>query len=122
MSAFPPSNRSLRVFLCHSSGDKQFVRELYRRLKADGFQPWLDEMELLPGQQWQEEIPAAVQASDVVIVCLSRQSVGKEGYLQREIREALSTAEEKPEGTIFIIPVRLDAVEVPKRLSKWQWA
>jgi WD40 repeat protein len=57
-----------------------------------------------------------------VIVCLSRQSVGKEGYLQREIREALNVAEEKPEGTIFIIPVRIEEVDVPRRLSRWQWA
>jgi hypothetical protein len=95
---------------------------LYSRLKADGFAPWLDEKDLLPGQEWQEEIPAAVRASDVVIVCLSQRSVNKEGYLQREIRYALDTAEEKPEGTIFIIPARIEEVEVPKRLSKWQWA
>jgi formylglycine-generating enzyme required for sulfatase activity len=115
-------NRQLRVFLCHSSGDKPAVRDLYRRLQADGFAPWLDEEELLPGQDWQQEIPAAVRTCDVVIICLSQKSVSKEGYLQREIREALYVAEEKPEGTIFIIPVKLEEVEVPKRLSQWQWA
>ena len=31
-------------------------------------------------------------------------------------------AEEKPEGTIFVIPVKLEEVGVPKRLSQWQWA
>ena len=84
--------------------------------------PWLDEEELLPGQDWHEEIPAAVRACDVVIICLSQRSVSKEGYLQREIRDALFVAEEKPEGTIFIIPVKLEEVEVPRRLSQWQWA
>jgi formylglycine-generating enzyme required for sulfatase activity len=115
-------SRPLRVFLCHSSGDKPAVRKLYRRLKGDGFAPWLDEEELLPGQDWQQEIPAAVRACDAVIICLSQKSVTKEGYLHREIREALYVEEEKPEGTIFIIPVRLEEVEVPKRLSQWQWA
>jgi formylglycine-generating enzyme required for sulfatase activity len=115
-------DRPLRVFLCHSSGDKPAVRDLYQKLKTDGFAPWLDEEELLPGQHWQEEIPAAVRACDVVIICLSQRSVSKEGFLQREIREALYVAEEKPEGTIFIIPVKLEEVEVPKRLSQWQWA
>jgi hypothetical protein len=42
----------LRVFLCHSSGDKQAVRDLYRRLRGDGLDPWLDEENLLPGQNW----------------------------------------------------------------------
>jgi hypothetical protein len=40
----------LRIFLCYSSGDKPAVRELYRRLRADGFEPWLDGVNLLPGQ------------------------------------------------------------------------
>jgi formylglycine-generating enzyme required for sulfatase activity len=115
-------NRRLRVFLCHSSGDKPAVRDLYRRLSTDGFAPWLDEEELLPGQDWQQEIPVAVRACDVVIICLSQKSVTREGYLQREIRDALYVAEEKPEGTIFVIPVKLEEVEVPKRLRQWQWA
>lgn len=112
----------LRVFLCHSSGDKASVRALHCRLKTSGFEPWLDELELLPGQNWREEISAAIRTSHVVVVCLSRQSVTKEGYLQREIREALSRAEEKPERAIFIIPARLEDVEVPAQLSQWQWA
>jgi len=57
-----------------------------------------------------------------VIICLSQKSVTKEGYLQREIKDALYVAEEKPEGTIFVIPVKLQEVEVPKRLSQWHWA
>jgi TIR domain len=76
----------LRVFLCHSSGDKPAVRDLYRRLRDDGFDPWLDDQDLLPGQDWQEEIPKAVHRCHVFAVCLSRASVGKEGFLQREIK------------------------------------
>lgn len=119
-----PSNekqRGLRVFLCHSSTDKSKVRSLYYRLKQDGFTPWLDENDLIPGQEWQEEIPKAVRASDVVAVCLSQGYVTKEGYVNKEIKFALDIADEKPEGTIFIIPVRLDEVAVPSRLKRWHW-
>lgn len=118
----PNQQRRLRVFLCHSSDDKPAVRDLYHRLQEDYIQPWLDEKELLPGQEWQEAISAAVRTSDVVLVCLSRLSVSKEGYLQREIREALRVEEEKPEGTIFIVPVRIEDVQIPQHLSKWQGA
>ena len=47
----PPDavHRPLRVFLCHGQEDKATVRELSRMLKDDGFQPWLDEEDLLPG-------------------------------------------------------------------------
>ncbi len=113
--------RSLRVFLCHSSGDKPTVRELYQRLCADGIDAWLDEEKLLPGQDWQREIPRAVRASDVVIVCLSRSSITKAGYVQKEIKFALDVADEQPEGTIFLIPAKLEACEVPERLTRWQW-
>lgn len=40
----PISDRKLRVFLCHASQDKPFVREMYQRLLAEGWiDPWLDE-------------------------------------------------------------------------------
>jgi formylglycine-generating enzyme required for sulfatase activity len=113
--------QSLRVFLCHSSGDKPAVRELCRRLCAEGIDAWLDEEKLLPGQDWQLEIPKAVCTSDVVIVCLSRGSVTKAGYVQKEIKFALDVADEQPEGTIFLIPALLEECEVPERLSRWQW-
>ncbi|MCW5205551.1 toll/interleukin-1 receptor domain-containing protein [Desulfobulbus sp. F5] len=109
------------IFLCHSSADKAKVRELYHRLKKDGYYPWLDEEDLLPGQDWQYEIRKAVRSSSIVIVCLSRDSVNKRGYVQKEICFALDAAEEQPEGKIFIIPVRLEDCEVPARLSRWHW-
>jgi hypothetical protein len=83
--------------------------------------PWLDEEKLLPGQDWQHEIPAAVRAADVVLVCLSGLSINKEGYIQKEIRSALDIAEEKPDGVIYLVPVKLEECFVPERLSKWQW-
>lgn len=116
-----PENRSLSVFLCHASPDKPTVRALYKRLIANGIDAWLDEERLLPGQNWREEIPQAVRSSDVVIVCISGNSVNKEGFVQKEIKEALDIAGEKPEGTIFVIPARLEACNVPNSLKMYQW-
>jgi formylglycine-generating enzyme required for sulfatase activity len=115
------SLRALRVFLCHASSDKPAVRELYRRLHDDGIDAWLDEEDLLPGQDWQRAIPKAVRDSDVVLVCLSRNSINKAGYVQKEIKFALDVADEQPEDTIFLIPLKLEECNVPERLSRWQW-
>jgi hypothetical protein len=116
------NSRLLHVFLCHASQDKPAVRKLYDRLKNEGWiQPWLDEEDLLPGQEWNVEIPIAVRSSDVVIVCLSKQSITKEGYVQREISLTLDIADEKPEGTIFVIPLLLEKCKVPRRMERWQW-
>jgi hypothetical protein len=112
---------SLNVFLCHASDDKPAVRELYQKLQRDGFDPWLDEEALLPGQDWKNEISKAVRNSDAVLVCLSEDSIAKTGYVQKEIRVALDVADEQPEGAIFIIPVKLEDCNVPDRLSAWHW-
>jgi hypothetical protein len=113
--------KELRVFMCHSSGDKNVVHKLCDRLKSDGFEPWLDQENILPGQEWDSEIRKAVRTSDVVVVCLSKSSITKEGYVQKEIKLALDVAEEKPEGTIYVIPIRLEECQVPPRLAGWQW-
>ncbi len=117
------ANRPLRVFLCHSSNDKPAVRELYQKLRAETWiQPWLDEEELYPGQDWNMEIEKAVEAADAIIVCLTKNSINKEGYVQRELRIVLDLADYKPEGTIYILPVRLEECEPPRRLRAWQFA
>ncbi len=117
----PEPKRPLKVFLCHASADKPAVRNLYQRLIADGVDVWLDAESLIAGQNWQVEIPKAIRNSDVVIVCLSERSINKEGYVQREIKFALDVADEKPEGTIFIIPARLEECRVPDRLNMYHW-
>lgn len=113
--------RRLQAFLCHSSGDKPIVRELYKQLMSDGFQPWLDEEDILPGQDWELEIAKAVRTSDVFIVCLSQKSFNRAGYINKEIKYALDVASIQPEGIIFIIPLKVQECEVPETLRKWQW-
>lgn len=94
--------RPLRVFLCHASSDKTVVRGLYERLRTRSIRPWLDEKRLLPGQDWDLEIKKAVHNSDVVVVCLSRRSITKEGYVQKEIRFALDVWQLKSRREPFL--------------------
>ncbi len=116
--------RKLRVFLCHASQDKPAVRELYQRLAAESWiEPWLDEENLLPGQDFDLEIYKAARDADAIIICLSKVSVAKEGYVNKEIRRALDAADEKPEGAIYIIPLRLDDCSPSfERLKKLHYA
>jgi hypothetical protein len=112
-----------RIFLCHAREDKPQVREVYHRLRAiDGLEPWLDEEDLLPGQEWEREIPRALQTFDFILVFLSRVSVAKRGYVQREMKLALDAWQEVPEGTIHTIPVRIDECDVPESFRRYHWA
>jgi hypothetical protein len=111
----------LKVFLSYASQDRPAVREIYDALKVEEWiDPWLDQEKILPGQNWRIVIETAVDEADVVIICLSHQSVTKEGYVQREIKYAYETALEKPEGTIFLIPLRLDDCDIPRELQYLQ--
>ena len=117
----PKSIRALHIFLCHASEDKPEVRRLYRSLKDDNFSPWLDEEELLPGQDWKLEILKAIKNSNIIIVCLSCKSVKKAGFVQKELKYALEIADMQPEGALYIIPVKLEDCEVPMSLRHLQW-
>lgn len=121
MSELTSPARALRVFLCHSSDDKPAVRALYKRLHKQGFDPWLDEEKLIPGQNWPLEITKAMRSCDLVLVCLSKNSVSKKGYVQKEIKLAFDVADEQPEGIIFLVPLRLEECDVPERLKELIW-
>jgi tRNA A-37 threonylcarbamoyl transferase component Bud32 len=112
--------RPLRVYLCYADNDKETVGNLYARLAKDGLNAWLDKAKLLPGQDWEFEIRKAVREADVVVVCLSK-PFNQAGFQQKEVRLALDTAMEKPEGEIFIIPARLEECDTLESLRKWHW-
>ncbi len=117
----PNMEKKLLIFLSNASEDKVYVRELCKRLKDDGFDPWLDEERLLPGQDWNLEIEKALRASDAILLCFSAVSVTKEGYIQREYKRSMRYQEEKPEGTIFVIPIQLDECELPHFIRDIQY-
>ncbi|MEM8722851.1 MAG: toll/interleukin-1 receptor domain-containing protein [Cyanobacteria bacterium P01_G01_bin.39] len=116
-SASERAQSSLRIFLSHSSGDKAVVRRLYSDLLSSGFVPWFDEVDLLPGQNFDREIRIAVKQSQVVLVCLSKNSINKTGYIQKEIKYVLDVADHQPEGATFIIPVLLEPCDVPMSMG-----
>jgi Tfp pilus assembly protein PilF len=116
------TQRRLKVFLSYSTGDQRVVRRLYRRLKADGFDAWLDQENLAPGDDWKKTIEDEVRTTDAMVVCISRGSVNKEGFLNREIKIALDEADLRLPGRILIIPVKLQEVEVPRQLRDFHWA
>jgi hypothetical protein len=116
----PQTKHPIKVFLSYARNDLAAVHSLYSRLKKAGVDVWFDKEELIPGSDWELEIRKAVRSADVVIVCLSNE-FNQAGFRQKEVRLALDTAMEKPEGDIFIIPARLEECESAESLSKWQW-
>jgi hypothetical protein len=106
-----------KVFLAYVEEDFTAVRNLADALFAAGFNPWLDKRKLLPGQNWPRSIQQAIEISDFFVPCFSRRATYKRGTFQCELRYALDCAAEVPLDEIFIVPVRLEHCEVPKRIS-----
>jgi hypothetical protein len=53
---------------------------------------------------------------------MSKHSVTKRGFVQRETKEAIDVLQEFPRGAIFLIPVRLDGTEpVDEELRELNW-
>jgi len=101
--------------------DKPRVRRLHGKLAAEGYDVWLDEKTLFPGQKWEMQIERAIAECDVIIICLSSRSVKREGYIHDEIEQALKAARRKPDDALFLIPLRFDDVEIPHKLQQWTW-
>jgi WD40 repeat protein len=106
-----------KVFISYAREDIDVVRLLYDSLTAAGCEAWVDFNNLLPGQNWKSEIKSEIKSCDFFVLCLSKHSSSKRGFVQKEIKEALEILELMPDGRIFLIPIRLDECNVPESLS-----
>ena len=113
-----------QIFISYAREDLKEAKELYQRLKAAGFNPWMDKVDLLPGKKWRPAIEKAIKSADFFILCLSTRSVKKRGFVQREIRTALDLWQEKLEDDIYLIPALIEPVEhseMPDEVREFQW-
>jgi hypothetical protein len=111
-------NKKIRVFLAYAKEDRTEVRKLYSTLQQAGFDPWMDEQQLLPGQNWPRAIERAIELSDLFLICFSKRSVAKRGFFHAELRYALDIAAFVPLEQIFLVPVRLSECEVPLQIAR----
>ncbi len=117
------SKRKLKVFLSHASNDQAAGRQLYDQLNAEGWiDVWLADEKLLPGQDWNLEIEKAVNDADVAVVCISKSSTTQQGLVQKEMRLIWDASQNMPEGTIFLIPLKLEECEAPFLLRSLRFA
>lgn len=103
-----------QIFLCsvNDDDDKQKVNEVYERLRKFGLRPWMASHDLMPGQS-KNEILNALRKSAIILIFFSNASVNRQGFAQREIRDAIELLDEMPSEKIFSIPVRLDTCDIP---------
>lgn len=108
---------SLKVFVSYAKEDRDRVLRYYDLLVQEGAWPWVDIKNLLPGQNWEAEIEKAFSDANVVILFLSKNSVTKRGFVQREANDAIERLRYKQPTDIYVIPLLLEACDVPSHIA-----
>jgi hypothetical protein len=100
-----------KVFISYSVHDELAARSVWSGLKDEGYDIWLDALTLQPGDSWAQKARDALSASDVLIVLLSKASVGS-NWLEMELKASLD--KEIRKRAITVVPTRIDDCEVPR--------
>ncbi|MCX5646274.1 MAG: TIR domain-containing protein [Phycisphaerae bacterium] len=104
--------RPFDVFLSHNRKDKPAVRELAAALRKRGIKVWLDEDELIAGDNWQHGLENGITDSDTFAVCIGPAGIGP--WEDQEMQAALVLAVELKRR---VIPVVLPAAPEKPQMS-----
>jgi division/cell wall cluster transcriptional repressor MraZ len=110
-----------RIFISYAREDKPKALKLYEEILNNGCIPWIDEFDLVIGQEWRNEIRNAISRTDFFIACFSNLSVNKIGFFQTELKEAYEIFQEFPANRVFFLPVRIEPCEIPVDIRKLHW-
>lgn len=115
--------KNMFVFISYAKEDIEFATKIYKDIEElPGIKPWIDKVNLLPGQNWKIAINKAINNSRYFLALLSSNSVSKRGYVQKELKIALDILDEFPQSDIFIVPIRLDHCDpVDEKLQNLHW-
>jgi len=102
-----------KTFLSYSRVNQDFAVQLAKELKSEGFDVWLDTLDIPLGARWDREVEKALRQSEIFMIILTPESVDSENVLD-EIGYAIDTSKR-------ILPILLENCEVPLRLRRLQY-
>lgn len=113
------SKKKVKLFLSHSSKDKDFVESLAVKLAKDDYLVWYDDWEIKVGDSIVQKINDGISYSDFLIVVLSGSSVNSK-WVKEELNAA--TIKNIESKGAFILPVLLEKCEIPLLLADKKYA
>ena len=109
--------RAPELFLSYARADAEKVKPIYDKLRKSGYAPWMDTEDILAGERFETKISRAIKKTDFFLAFLSASSVDRRGVLRTEVRQALAKWKEMLEDDIYLIPIRLEPLEIPEELA-----
>ena len=103
-------NKSAKIFLSHSSKDKDFVRRLANDLQSSNVPVWFDEWELQVGDSLNHKIQEGINESGWLAIVISNNSINSK-WVEKELNAALTTELEKRQ--VFVLPIVIEDCEIP---------
>ncbi|BCK87959.1 hypothetical protein MIZ01_1756 [Sideroxyarcus emersonii] len=101
----------LSLFISYSHKDEEYLAELEKHLstlkREELIDTWHDR-EIIPGQEWERKIEAALETADIYIFLISPDFVASEYCIEKEVASAL---ERHTEGTAIVIPIVVRSVD-----------
>lgn len=79
----------MRLFISYSRLNGEFAYKLSDGLQARGYHIWIDKREIDPGQDFSADIETAIEAADVVLALISRDTKRYDSFVRREIQYAV---------------------------------
>jgi hypothetical protein len=102
-----------RTFISYSRVNKEFAIKLAQELKSDNFPIWLDQFDIPTGARWDNELENALRDCEIFLIILTPASIASEN-VKDEIGYAIDHGKS-------ILPVLLEACEIPLRLRRFQY-
>ncbi len=113
--------KSRRIFLGYIEENRHEVEQIYRRLKDEGLDPWMDRFEVMPGMAIGPSLERAVREAGMFLAFFSKKAEDRQGWWKRLLEQSLNS-KESSNSTIPIIPVLLEPCAIPNELKDIQAA
>ena len=102
----------MKVFFSYARADSDFALKLSKDMRSAGAELWIDQLDIQPGERWDEAVENALKGCPCLLIVLSPAAVASDNVLD-EVAHAIDNDKK-------ILPVLYQDCDIPFRLKRFQ--